>query len=78
MLSIKSLVEELNYFLSTSISGLRGFRALPDIGFLRQFWRWVRKFSEKINVKSSRIPRKLIALDETCVKVSGLDYWIYA
>jgi putative transposase len=24
------------------------------------------------------MPRRLIALDETCVKVNGLEYWIYA
>jgi len=24
------------------------------------------------------MPRRLIALDETCVKVNGLEYWVYA
>ena len=38
----------------------------------------VRKFSERVNVKPSRIVRRLIALDETCVKVNGLEYWVYA
>jgi len=38
--------------------------------------RWVRKFSEKVNVKP--FVRRLIALDEICVKVNGLEYWIYA
>jgi len=41
-------------------------------------WKWVRKFSERVNVKPSRIVRRLIALDETCVKVNGLEYWVYA
>jgi transposase-like protein len=41
-------------------------------------WKWVRKFSEKINVKPSRMLRRLIALDEACVKVNVLEYWVYA
>jgi len=24
------------------------------------------------------MPRRLIALDETCVKFNGLEYWVYA
>jgi transposase-like protein len=24
------------------------------------------------------MPRRLVALDETCVKVNGLEYWVYA
>jgi putative transposase len=24
-----------------------------------------------------RMPRRLIALDEKCVKVNGLEYWVY-
>ena len=39
---------------------------------------WVRKFSERINVNPSRIPRRLIVFDETCVRVNGLEYWVYA
>ena len=31
-----------------------------------------------VNVKPSRVVRRLIALDETCVKVNGLEYWVYA
>jgi putative transposase len=41
-------------------------------------WKWVKKFSEKINVKPSKMLRRLIALDETCIKVNGLEYWVYA
>jgi putative transposase len=41
-------------------------------------WKWVRKFGERVNVKPSRMVRRLIALDETCVKVNGLEYWVYA
>ena len=37
-------------------------------------WRWVGKFSGKVNVKSYRMARRLIALDETCVKINGLEY----
>jgi len=39
---------------------------------------WVRRISGRINVNPSRIVRRLIALDETCVKVNGLEYWVYA
>ena len=41
-------------------------------------WKRVRKFSEKVNVNPSKVPRRLIALDETCVKVNRLEYWVYA
>jgi putative transposase len=41
-------------------------------------WKWVRKLSEKISIEPPRIPRRLIALDETSVKVNGLEYWVYA
>jgi putative transposase len=41
-------------------------------------WKWVRKLSEKICIEPSRIARRLVALDETCVKVNGLEYWVYA
>jgi putative transposase len=41
-------------------------------------WKWVKKFGEKVSVKPSRMPGRLIALDETCVKVNGLEYWVYA
>jgi len=55
-------------------------RALSEIHRVSKtaVWRWVRKFSEKVNVKPSRIVRRLIALDEKCVKVNGLEYWVYA
>jgi len=39
-------------------------------------WKWVKKFSEKINVKPSNMPRRLMALDETCIKVNGLEMLI--
>ena len=38
--------------------------------------RWVRNLEK--GVKPSRMFRRLIALDETCVKVNGLEYWVYA
>jgi len=42
----------------------------------KKLWRWVRRFSERVNVNPSRMARRLIALDETCVKVNGLEYWV--
>jgi putative transposase len=41
-------------------------------------WKCVKKFSGEVDVKHSRMPRRLIAMDETCVKVNGLEYWVYA
>jgi len=58
----------------------RAARALSEIHKVskKAVWKWVRKFSERVNVNPSRIPRRIIALDETCVKVNGLEYWVYA
>ena len=58
----------------------RAARALSEIHKVSRtaIWKWVRKLSEKINIKPSRMSRRLIALDETCVKVNGLEYWVYA
>jgi transposase-like protein len=44
------------------------------IGSLRPVWEWVKKFSGKVDVEPSRMPRRLIAPDETYVKVNGLEY----
>jgi len=51
----------------------RAARALSEIHRVSKtaVCEWVRKFSEKINVNPSRMFRRLIALDETCVKVNG-------
>jgi putative transposase len=38
----------------------------------------MRKLSEKISIEPSKMPRRLVALDEKCVKVSDLEYWVYA
>jgi len=55
-----------------------GGRALSEVHRVyKQLWRWVRKF-RRISVNPSRIPRRVIVLDETCVKVNGLEYWVYA
>jgi putative transposase len=56
----------------------RAARALSEIHKVSKtaVWKWVRKFSEKVNVNPSRMFRRLIALDETCVKVNG--YEVYA
>jgi transposase-like protein len=58
----------------------RAARALSEVHRVSKtaVWKWVRKLSERVNVKPSRIPRRLIALDETCVKVNGLEHWVYA
>jgi putative transposase len=94
MLSIKSLVEELGVFegnrvpLELKVLGLyvqlsslrRAARALSEVHRVSKtaVWKWVRKFSGRVNVKPSRIVRRLIALDEACVRVNGLEYWVYA
>jgi len=58
----------------------RAARALSEVHRVSKtaIWKWVRKFSERVNVNPSRMARRLIALDETCVKVNGLEYWVYA
>jgi len=58
----------------------RAARALSEVQRVSKtaVWKWVKKFSEKVNVNPSRVVRRLIALDETCVKVNGLEYWVYA
>jgi len=58
----------------------RAARALYEVHRVSKtaVWKWGRKFSEKVNVKPSRIVRRLIALDEICVKVNRLEYWVYA
>jgi len=57
----------------------RAARALSEIHRVSKtaVWKWVRKLSERICIDPPRIPRRL-ALDETCVKVNGLEYWVYA
>jgi len=54
----------------------RAARALSEIHRVSKtaVWKWVRKFSERVNVNPFRMLRRLIALDETCVKVNGLEY----
>jgi len=58
----------------------RAAKALSEIHRVSKtaVWKWVRKLSEKICVEPSQMPRRLVALDETCVKVNGLEYWVYA
>ena len=74
-------LEILGLAFYVQLSSLRrAARALSEVHRVSKtaVWKWVRKFSEKVNVKPSRIVRRLIALDETCVKVNGLKYWVYA
>ena len=40
-------------------------------------WKWVRKLSEKISIEPPRIPRRLVALDETS-EGEWLEHWVYA
>jgi putative transposase len=58
----------------------RAARALSEIHKVSEtaVWKWVRKLSEKICINPPKMPRRLVALDETCVKVNGLEYWVYA
>jgi putative transposase len=58
----------------------RAAKALSEVHRVSKaaVWKWIRKLSEKISIQPSRIPRRLVALDETCVKVNGLEYWVYA
>jgi putative transposase len=58
----------------------RAARALSEIHKVSKtaIWKWVRKLSEKICINPPKMPRRLVALDETCVKVNGLEYWVYA
>ena len=55
-------------------------RALSEVHKVSKtaVWKWVRKLSEKVGVSPSNLPRRFIALDETCVKVNGLEYYVYA
>jgi transposase-like protein len=41
-------------------------------------WKWVVKLRERLNIASERKPRRFIAVDETCVKVNGEQYWVYS
>jgi len=54
----------------------RAARALSEIHGASKtlVWKWVRELSEKIRIDPPRMPRRLAALDETCVKVNGLEY----
>jgi putative transposase len=58
----------------------RASKALSEIRKVSKtsIWKWIRKFEEKIKIEPSKIYRNFIALDETCIKVNGLKYWIYA
>ena len=57
----------------------RAARALSEIHKVSKtaVWKWVRKLSEKLSISPSKLPRRLIALDETCVKVNRLNYYVY-
>ena len=63
------------------LSGLRrAAMALSEVHKVSKtaVWKWVGKLSEKVSIKPLKTCRRLIALDETCIKVNGLEYWVYA
>jgi transposase-like protein len=65
----------------TQLSSLRRTaKALSEIHKVSKtaVWKWTRKLSERMGIQPSRMPKRLMALDETCVKVNGLEYWVYA
>jgi len=39
-------------------------------------WKWVVR--EKLQIASERKARRFVAVDETCVKVNGEQYWVYS
>ena len=90
MLSIRALVDGLSVFERNKVLGLafyiqlsslrRAARILSEVRSVSKtaVWKWVKKFGEKVSVKPSRMPGRLIALDENAVKVNGLEYWVYA
>ena len=41
-------------------------------------WKWVAKLREKLSIALERKPRRLVAVDETCVRVNGEQYWVYS
>jgi len=41
-------------------------------------WKWIVKLRKRLEVASERKHRRLIAVDETCVKVNGLNYWVFS
>jgi putative transposase len=58
----------------------RAAKALSEVHRVSKtaVWKWVRRLGERLNVNTSRMPRRLIALDEACVKANGSGYWVYA
>ena len=46
--------------------------------FKTAVWKWAVKLREKLNIASERKTRRFIAVDETCVKVNGEQYWVYS
>ena len=55
----------------------RAARALSEVHRVSKtaVWRWVRKLGERMCIDPPRMPWRLVALDEACVKVNGLEYW---
>jgi putative transposase len=57
----------------------RAARALSEVHEVSKtaVWKWVKRLREKLNIKPYKTHRRLIALDETCIKVAGFEYWVY-
>ena len=36
------------------------------------------KLRARLKVASGRMPRRLVAVDEACVKVNSQQYWVYS
>ena len=41
-------------------------------------WKWVQKLKARLRFSVEVKPRRFIAVDETCVKVNGLNYWVFS
>lgn len=40
-------------------------------------WECVRGLSERVSISSCKILRRFVVFDETCVKIGGLECWVY-
>jgi len=61
-------------------SSLRTARVLSEYCRVSKtsVWKWIVKLRERLKISLEKKPRRLIAVDETCVKVNGQQYWVYS
>jgi len=66
------------YFQTSSLRGT--VRVLSEFCRVSKtaVWKWVVKLRRRLKVASGRKRRRLIAVDEACVKVNGQHYWVYS